>query len=108
VGTSQAGSAGAFSPAPEKLGELEKIERPNLLDPSGRFVRRGCDKALMYPLFELARAGSYFVDEVLYVFKTYDRILQYDSRKKVPPKGFTRCIRAILKRTPFQPPLTSI
>jgi glycosyltransferase involved in cell wall biosynthesis len=80
------------------------IDVASLLDASGRFVRRGCDKALMYPLLELAGKRSFFVDEVLYIFNSYDKVLEYGATD-IHQKWFTRCIRTILRH---KKPLASL
>ncbi len=45
-----------------------KIRLEDLHDPSGRFIRRVFDKALTFPMLEMAGARAVFVERVMYVY----------------------------------------
>ena len=66
-----------------------------MLEPSGRFVRKCTDKAVMFPLLELAGERSVFVDEVLYVYNPYLSARPYEPGAG-SRKWLTRCTRSAL------------
>lgn len=76
-----------------------KVEHADLLDPSGGYIRRCVDKAMTYPLLEMAGPKAQFVEEVLYVYNFYDKALPYGAAD-IDAKWYTRLIRSILKDKP--------
>jgi glycosyltransferase involved in cell wall biosynthesis len=77
-----------------------KIRHTDLVDPSGRYVRRCADKAFTFPMLELAGPRVHFIDEILYVFNLYEKDLNFGVRRN-RQKWYTRCIRDILKHKPL-------
>lgn len=73
-----------------------KIRAEELVDVSGRYVRRCVDKAITYPLLELAGPKSFFIKEVLYVYNCYKKDLQFGNGN-VEAKWSQRLVRSILK-----------
>jgi glycosyltransferase involved in cell wall biosynthesis len=76
----------------------------DLLSPDGRYVRRCCDRALMFPLLELARTRSRFLDKPLYCYFP----AAPDTPRPPPAKWYPRCIRAVLRRKPALPAAEAI
>ena len=57
------------------------------------------DKALMYPMLEMAGSRSHFVAEVLYRYNTYERELDFGGqakKKRASTKWYQRATREIL------------
>lgn len=78
-----------------------RIQARDLHESSGRFVRRATDKAMMYPLFELAGTHTRFISEILYIFNFARRPLPYD-RSDISGKWFPRLTRDVLAHRPRQ------
>jgi glycosyltransferase involved in cell wall biosynthesis len=76
-----------------------KIRHTDLIDPSGRYVRRCADKAFTFPMLEMAGPKVHFIDEILYIFRIYEKDLNFGVRRN-RQKWYTRCIRDILKHKP--------
>jgi glycosyltransferase involved in cell wall biosynthesis len=76
-----------------------KMRHTDLVDPSGRYVRRCDDKAFTFPMMEMAGPKVRFIDEVLYVFRVYEKDLNFGVRRN-RQKWYTRCIRDIIKHKP--------
>lgn len=76
----------------------------DLLDPTGRFVRRCFDKALMYPLLELAGERAVFIEDVLYIYNISPSPTAYETAK-VDHKWLTRCARSIIAHKNPRKPL---
>lgn len=76
-----------------------KIQLNELLDETGRFMRRCSDKAITSPLLEIAGEKSYFVNEILYVYRAYEKDLKFNVGKE-RQKWYQRHIREIIKRKP--------
>lgn len=85
--------------------QWRKIRYTDLIDPSGRYVRRCADKAFTFPMLELAGPRVHFIDEILYVFNIYEKDLNFGVRRN-QQKWYTRCIRDILKHKPRYQRLT--
>lgn len=83
------------------------VRLEDLLDPAGRFPRRCSDKTLTMPMLELAGRRSLFVDEVLYVYTTYEKDLDF-GKKHMHQKWYTRLIRDILEHKPRLKPLARL
>ena len=82
------------------------IEAADLLDPSGRFPRRLCDKVPMYAMLEMAREHARFVPDVLMQYRKYDKELGFPAAKRRTreQKWFTRLTRDIVEnRAPMTP-----
>ena len=77
----------------------QKVKPAELVDPSGRFIRRCVDKAMTYPLLEMAGPKAQFVEEILYIYNFYKKELPYGDRG-IDAKWYTRLIRSILKDKP--------
>lgn len=75
------------------------IKAANLLDPSGRFPRRLCDKVPTYAMLEMAREHARFVPEVLLHYRKYGKDLGFPAAKRRYPeqKWFTRLTRDIVE-----------
>jgi len=78
-----------------------KIQARDLHESSGRYVRRATDKAMMYPLFELAGTHTRFINEVLYIFNFARRPLPYE-RRDISGKWFPRLTRDVFAHRPRQ------
>ncbi len=76
-----------------------KIRHTDLIDASGRYVRRCDDKAFTFPMLEMAGPKVRFIDEILYIFRIYDKDLNFGVRRN-RQKWYTRCIRDIIKHKP--------
>lgn len=75
------------------------IELTELLDETARFVRRCSDKAITSPMLELAGDKSYFVKDILYVYKAYDKDLKFNVGKN-RQKWYQRLVRDIIGHKP--------
>jgi glycosyltransferase involved in cell wall biosynthesis len=73
-----------------------KIRRPDLLDSTGRFVRRTTDKAIMYPLLEMAGPKACFVEEILYLYNRYPQDPLFPVSKP-EQKWHKRCLPYIIE-----------
>jgi len=82
------------------------IRPEHLLDPSGRYVRRCVDKAITYPLLELAGTKSFFIKDILYLYTCYEKDLQYGTRKS-SSKWCQRLVRTVLRNKSAHPCLAS-
>ena len=51
-----------------KYGLWEKVEDEDFLDWNGEFYKTSIDKAFMYPMIEMARERTQFIDDILYVY----------------------------------------
>jgi len=81
-----------------------QIRSADLVDASGRYVRRCVDKAITYPLLELAGTKSFFIKEILYLYTSYEKDLQYGTRN-AESKWCQRLVRTILRNiieTPYR------
>lgn len=76
-----------------------KIRHTDLIDPSGRFIRRCDDKAFTFPMLEMAGPKVRFVDEIFYIFRIYEKDLNFGVRRN-RQKWYTRCIRDIIRHKP--------
>lgn len=79
--------------------QWRKIELMELLDESGRFARRCSDKAITSPMLEIAGNRSYFVKDILYIYRAYEKDLKFNV-KKGKQKWYQRHIRDIIKHKP--------
>jgi hypothetical protein len=68
----------------------------DLVDESGRYVRRCVDKAVTYPMLELAGMKGVFIKEILYVYNSYGKDLLFGNGNS-EAKWCQRLIRTILK-----------
>jgi glycosyltransferase involved in cell wall biosynthesis len=79
--------------------QMARIRAADLLDPTGRWFRRCYDKAVMYPLLELAGEHARFVPDVLYRYNPARRRGQARSAQLAQ-----RATRAVLtERPPLEP-----
>jgi len=80
-----------------------RLRPDDYLDPSGRYVRRCFDRALMFPLLELARLHCRYVEQPLYRYRATrpDAVAPHRSAAKWGP----RCVRAALR---LKPPLAAV
>jgi glycosyltransferase involved in cell wall biosynthesis len=72
-----------------------KIRLEDLHDPSGRFIRRVDDKALTFPMLEMAGERAVFVEDIMYVYnqdKTRMSASIYGSHDKKWPGRLVRDI----------------
>lgn len=76
-----------------------KIRHTDLIDPSGRYVRRCADKAFTFPMLEMSGPKVHFIEEILYVFNAYEKDLNFGVRRN-RQKWYTRCIRDIIQHKP--------
>jgi glycosyltransferase involved in cell wall biosynthesis len=76
-----------------------KIRHTDLIDPSGRYVRRCDDKAFTFPMLEMAGPKARFIDEILYIFRIYEKDLNFGVRRN-RQKWYTRCIRDVIRHKP--------
>lgn len=79
-----------------------KIRHTDLIDASGRYIRRCDDKAFTFPMLEMAGPKVQFIDEILYIFRIYEKDLNFGVRRN-RQKWYTRCIRDIIKHKPRYP-----
>lgn len=76
-----------------------KIRHTDLIDPSGRYIRRCDDKAFTFPMLEMAGPKVCFIDEIFYIFRIYEKDLNFGVRRN-QQKWYTRCIRDIIRHKP--------
>lgn len=76
-----------------------KIQLEELLDETGRFVRRCSDKAITSPMLELAGDRSCFVEDILYIYRAYEKDLKFNVGKK-RQKWYQRLVRDIIEHKP--------
>lgn len=75
----------------------------DLRDSQGEYYRLSWDQALMFPMLEMARERSFFVDEVLYIYNLENPLSDFkisrdeqelateEIRRKKPYKRLNRC-----------------
>ncbi len=80
------------------------ITLEDIHDPSKRFFRRCYDKAIFFPMFELAMHHAVFIQEPLYLYRDSNIPLPYDTKASMS-KWLTRCIRSIIINKPAYEPL---
>ena len=76
-----------------------RISAADLMEFSGRYVRRCTDKAMMFPMLEMGGHKAQFVPDIMYIYRTNVPRACYDS-KAVDEKWLTRAIREIMQRRP--------
>jgi hypothetical protein len=76
-----------------------KMRHTDLIDASGRYVRRCADKAFTFPMLEMAGPKTRFIEEILYVFNVYEKDLNFGVNRS-RQKWYTRCIRDIIRHKP--------
>lgn len=83
------------------------IDASDLLDTSGRFTRRLCDKVPGYAMLERAGRHAHFIEDVLLHYREYRKDLGFprDEGKSRAQKWYTRLIRDIVEH---RAPLASI
>lgn len=92
---------------PRLWWQLRQVNVGDLLDPSGRWFRRCYDKAVMYPLLELAGQRAVFVPDVLYWYQPHERSGPRQGAARAAQFA-QRATRAILaQRAPYSPLQTS-
>ncbi len=81
------------------------IDAADLVDPSGRFVRRLCDKAPAYAMLEMACHHARFIDDLVLLYSNYEKDLGFRrSAARLSQKWYTRLIRDIIEhRAPLAP-----
>ena len=84
----------------------QKLDTRNLHDATGRCFRRCYDKAIMYPMLELAGLRSQFISEELYRYHSGSPAAGEAPRPPVVKWG-TRCIQDILRHKPSLTPLAT-
>jgi glycosyltransferase involved in cell wall biosynthesis len=86
--------------------EWRNLRPEDLHDASQRYFRRCADKALMFPLLELAGARSRHIPEEIYIYCSPGKqSTQYAYRHASDPKWLLRCVRQILAAKPSYAPL---
>jgi hypothetical protein len=75
------------------------MRHTDLIDASGRYVRRCADKAFTFPMLEMAGPKTRFIEEILYVFNVYEKDLNFGVNRS-RQKWYTRCIRDIIRHKP--------
>ncbi len=82
------------------------IRLDELLEPSGKYIRRMDDKVLFFPMLEMAGHRAIFIDEILYVY-TGQHVVDPATRKRIKiipgdhkNKWYGRLIREILQNKP--------
>lgn len=84
--------------------QLRHVAWTDMHDPSGRWFRRCSDRAVMFPLLELAGRHAHFIDRPLYRYRTTAASGQGRQRAPRPRQLATRGIREILRaRRPLAP-----
>ena len=79
--------------------QWRRLSCADLHDPSGQYFRRCYDKAIMYPMLELAGARATFVPEVLYRYRSCNPVSGLTVRSDESKWG-TRCIQQMLRLKP--------
>lgn len=76
-----------------------RIELSDLLDSSGMYIRSCDDKAMMFPMLEMAGERIRFIDEISYIYTVYEKDLQYgkSATARIDQRWYSRLIRSILK-----------
>lgn len=74
-----------------------KVALKDIHDESGSFFRRCYDKAILYPMFEMAGSRVHFIKNPIYRYNNSNLPLPYDKDKLHISRWLTRCIRSIVK-----------
>ncbi len=83
-----------------------KLTPEDLHDASQRYFRRCADKAIMFPLLELAGVHTRWIPDELYVYCSPGKqSTQYAYRQAADPKWVLRCVRSIIAAKPCYAPL---
>lgn len=83
----------------------QAIHLSELHEPSGRYVRRCVDKAMMFPLLELAGDHGRFVEPVLYHHRTSGKQANPYGSSTTAPRWMNRLIRWVLAHRSILPAL---
>jgi len=82
-----------------------RLRPDDYLDPSGGYVRRCFDRALMFPLLERARLRSRYIEQPLYRYRS-TRPGHAAPQRSAAARWGPRCVRAALRLKPPLPSLT--
>lgn len=83
-----------------------QIKLQELLEPSGKYIRRMDDKVLFFPMLEMAGHRAVFIEEILYLYRG-QHVVDPGTRKRIKiipgdhkNKWYGRLIREILQSKP--------
>lgn len=83
----------------------KNVSLQDIHDETGRFFRRCYDKAILYPMFEMAGSRVQFIEDLIYCYNSSNLPLPYDKDKIHISRWLTRCIRSIVKAKPCYRPI---
>lgn len=66
-----------------RYGLFKKIKYDDFLDWNGEFYKTSIDKAFMYPMIEMARERSEFIDDLLYVYNFNNPLNVHKARRQL-------------------------
>ena len=66
-----------------KYGLWKKIKYEDFLDWNGEFYKTSIDKSFMYPMIEMARERSQFIEDVLYVYNFNNPLNVHKARREL-------------------------
>jgi len=93
-----------------KWQHWRKIKSLDLLDASGKYIRRVDDKAFTYPMLEMAGEKAVFIEDILYIYRSErgEGVEDDNYGEGKSEKWHTRLIRDILLYKPSYPRLTEL
>lgn len=93
-----------------KLMHWRKIKSSDLLEASGKYIRRVDDKAFTYPMLEMAGEKAVFIEDILYIYRSErgEGIEDDNYGEGKSEKWHTRLIRNILMYKPSYPRLDEL
>tara|TARA_R100001163_G_C5068122_1_gene207924 strand:+ start:1218 stop:1967 length:750 start_codon:yes stop_codon:yes gene_type:complete len=70
-----------------KFGLLQKVNREDLLDENGVYIRAAGDLALMFPLLEMSAERSQFVKDILYIWNDLNEMNEHKTKRELQIKS---------------------
>lgn len=70
-----------------KFGLLQKVNREDLLDENGVYIRAAGDLALMFPLLEMSAEHSKFIKEILYIWNDLNEMNEHKTKRDLQLKS---------------------
>jgi len=70
-----------------RLGLLKKVNKQDLLDEGGNYIKAAGDLALMFPLLEISSTKSKFVKDILYIWNDLNELNEHKTKRGLQIKS---------------------
>jgi glycosyltransferase involved in cell wall biosynthesis len=82
-----------------KYGLWKKIKYEDFLDWNGEFYKTSIDKAFMYPMIEMARERTEFIEDILYVYNFSNPLNVHKDKRQLQ----LRTSQYLREKEPYKP-----